>query len=103
MTVTYYFQNVMVDIEDRRSADEIPYRLVSGGWDINSLQYHRAVYLCIQGKFEGHIKLDDKNNHDLFMSRRKMGWRKIDSLYEAWLLANFNECRGSFNRDLFTR
>ena len=56
-----------------------------------------------QGKFEGHINLDDRNNYDLFVSRRKMGWGKTDSLYEAWLLSNFNECRGSFNRELFTR
>ena len=88
----------MVDIEDRRSADEIPYRLVSASWDANSVQYHRAVYLCVQGKFEGHINLDDKNNYDLFVSRRRLAWAKIDSLYEAWLLSNFNEYR-----DLFTR
>ena len=61
----------MVDIEDRRSADEIPYRLVSASWDTNSVQYHRSVYLCLQGKFEGHINLDDRNNYDLFVSRRK--------------------------------
>ena len=93
----------MVNIEDRSSNDEIPYRLVSPSWDMNSAPYHRAVYHCIQGRFEGHVKLDDRNNYDLFVSRRKMGWTKADSLYDAWLLANFEETRGSFDLDLFSR
>ena len=90
-------------VEDRaRNGDEIPYRLYSG-WDSNSEQYHRAVYHCIQGKFHGHIELNDRDNHDLFNSRRKIGWNGPDSLYDAWLLANHNESRSSFDRELFTR
>ena len=42
----------MIDIEDRTEiSDEIPYRLVSLGYGINSVQYHRAVFLCLKGNF----------------------------------------------------
>ena len=92
----------MVDIEDRSSADEIPYRIVSMAYEINSTQYHHAVNLCLKGRFRGHVELDRKNNHDLFTSRRKVGWKKNDSLYDAWLLSN-HECRSVFDLDLFTR
>ena len=93
----------MVDSEDRSGADEIPYRLISMAYDVNSAQYHRAVFLCLQGKFQGHIDLGNRNNHDLFTSRPKVGWKKSDTLYDAWLLVNFNESRSVFNLELFTR
>ena len=93
----------MVDVENRVDKDVIPYRLVSPSFKINYAQYHRAVNNCVQGKFFGHINLDVINNHELFTSRRKVGWSKNDSLFDAWLLANFDESRPVFNLDLFTR
>ena len=94
----------MVDIEDNNTwGDEIPYRLVSMAYDANSPQYHRAVFLCLQEKHLGHIELGTRNNHDLFVSRRKVGWKKNDSLFDAWLLANYKETRPIFNLELFTR
>ena len=93
----------MVDTENRVDKDVIPYRLVSRSYEINSPQYHRAVYNCVQGKFVGHVDLDQINNHELFVSRKKVGWSKNDSLFDAWLLANYNESRPVFDLDLFTR
>ena len=93
----------MVDIEDRQTSDEIPYRLVSGCYQVNSPQYHRAVYLCIQGKFYDHVDLNLRNNHELFVSRRKVGWTKNDSLFDAWLLCNHKETRPVFDLRLFAR
>ena len=61
------------------------------------------MHHCVKGSFVGHIRLNDKNNHDLFVSRRKIGWNGADSLYDAWLLANHDESRSCFDRELFTR
>ena len=94
----------MIDIEDRTEiSDEIPYRLVSLGYGINSVQYHRAVFICLKGNFYDDVDLSRRDNHALFTSRRKVGWKKSDSLFDAWLLANFNESRSVFDLELFTR
>ena len=93
----------MVEIEDRMDTDVIPFRLVTNNFEINSVQYHRAVFHCLQGKFVGHVDLERINNHELFTSRRKVGWARTDSLFDAWLLANFDESRPVFDLDLFTR
>ena len=92
----------MIDVHDR-GADVIPYRLVST-YDFNSSQYQRAVYNCIKGtEWRENVDLNRINNHDLFMSRRKVGWRDCDSLYDAWLLTNFGETRTPFDLELFSR
>ena len=82
--------------------DIIPFRIHS--FDINSPQYHRGVYNCIRGAHKDHINFNGP--HDtlmLFKSRRKNKWIGKDSLYDAWLIVNYGECRTIFDMDVFER
>lgn len=82
----------------------IPYRLTSNGYDVASEEYHRSVYLDIQGKFVELINKDVGYDLEaLFRSRRQVGWLGVDSLYHAWLFVNFRRSPPGFSMKLFSQ
>ena len=89
----------MVDAE--REGDEPPFRIQSG--NINSPQYHRAVYNCLKGTFVTIIDLTKRNHHELFIARKKNNWLGKDSLYDAWLLSKYGKCQSGFDMGKFER
>ena len=91
-----------IDVVDaEREADELPHRIHNG--NSNSMQYHRAVYHCLIGRYEDTVDLSRRNHHELFSSRKRNNWLGTDSLYDAWLLSNFGTCRSEFDMVKFER
>ena len=56
---------------------------------------------CLKRTFVEHVDLESVDNEELFRARRRVGWMGFDSLYDAWLIANFNQFRVDENS--FTR
>ena len=94
-----------LDVYDTTADTQIyPYRLTSPEYDFNSIEYHKSIYLDIQGKFSDAI---DKNaGYDLetlFRARKQVGWYGVDSLYHAWLLVNFRLSPHSLSMKTFSQ
>ena len=82
--------------------DVVPYRLHS--FDVNSPQYHRAIFNCVKGGYKEFIRFDGATDTlMLFNCRRKNMWKGRDSLYDAWLIVNFGEWRSVINKELFEK
>lgn len=78
-----------------------PFRITSKAYALDSLAYHRSVYLNIRNPFES-VNLDEGIDVEaLFSNRKEQGWRGMDSLYHAWLLVNFRRTPSQFKMKEF--